>query len=308
MYLVRYFKFSIKNNFGEKELRDVMKSIISRLFLWSLIVGTCIVYLSGCASTKPNTPYPGPYPSRFNELSVNNPLLAQELSKIPEIQDGISDEDTMALEQICMFYNKNQKAFNSAFEQMYEVGNPVIRKFCTPLQALHWLALDDRLEQIDISEYTLVALLNEAWYKRGFEYDGMGRWDDFGDVTERLNSPKLVDYYESRNFSYKKIRLRSLEEYKNPYHIFRMKQGECWLYTAFSVYCLRKAGYQAHAITVYHGKSQYPNHVTCTFIDKDGKEYILDNSLPAFIHPTGIYEKKVYLDIYPYVGKGYLTY
>ena len=102
--------------------------------------------------------------------------------------------------------------------------------------------------------------------------------------------------------------LRSLEEYKNPYHIFRMKHGECWLYTAFSVYCLRKAGYQAHAITVYHGKSQYPNHVTCTFIDKDGKEYILDNSLPAFIHPTGIYEKKAYLDIYPYVGKGYLTY
>ena len=144
MCLVRYFKFSITNNFGEEELRAVMKRTILRLFLWSLIVGACIVYLSGCASTKPNTPYPGLYPSRFNELSINNPLLAQELSKIPEIQDGISDEDTMALEQICMFYKKNQRAFNSAFEQMYEVGNPVIRKFCTPLQALYWLALDDR--------------------------------------------------------------------------------------------------------------------------------------------------------------------
>jgi hypothetical protein len=233
--------------------------------------------------------------------------LAQEFGKIPEIQDGISERDALALERICVHYNQNRKDFDSAFQRMYDVGYPDVRKFCSPLQAFYWLALDDKLKQIDISNYSLKGLLNEAWYKSGFGYDGSGRWDDFSEVTQRLNSPELLDYYISRNFSYKRIRLRSLQDYKNPRIIFSKKQGECWLYTAFSVYCLKKAGYQAHAITVYHGNSPRPNHVACTFTDKDGDEFIIDNSLPAYIHRTGIYKKKAYLGIYPYYGKGYLS-
>ena len=288
-----------------------MKPQTIKHFFSFIIVFVFTLYFSGCASfgpTKPNLPYAGKqYPSILNELARKNPSLVQELGKLPELQDGISNTDLMALSRIYLVYNQNQKDFNSAFERMYDVGYPDVRKFCTPLQALYWMALKDTLEQIDISNYTLITLLNEAWYKAGFELDGTGRWDDFGDVTERLNDPRLVDYYESRNFNYKEIRLGSPEEYKNPYHIFRWKHGRCWLYTAFSDYCLKKAGYQAHAITVYHGNSRYPNHVTCAFNDKDGKEYILDNSLSAYIHRTGVYEKKAYLDIYPYFGKGYLT-
>jgi hypothetical protein len=284
-----------------------MKTRYHYFYKCILILLYLIIAIGCTASTKPNTPYSGPYPAAFNNLANKNPLLAQELSKIPEIQDGISEIDAMALERIRVFYHQNQKNFNSAFERMYDVGYPNVRKYCSPLQALYWLALDDKLKQIDISKYALIGLLNEAWYKSGFEYDGTGRWDDFNDVTERLSSPELVDYFESRNFTYKKIRLRSLDDYKNPHNIFSKKRGECWLYTAFSVYCLKKAGYQAYAITVYHGNSPRPNHVTCAFIDKDGKEYILDNSLSAYIHSTGIYKKTAYLNIYPYYGKGYLS-
>ena len=288
-----------------------MRRFAIEYYFSSAVLILSLIFLSSCASfgpTKPNLPYAGrQYPPILTELARKNPLLVQELGKLPELQNGISNTDAMALSRICLVYNQNQKDFNLAFERMYDVGYPDVRKFCTPLQALYWISLEDKLGKIDISNYTLITLLNKAWYKSGFELDGTGQWDDFGDVTERLNSPQLVDYYESRNFNYKRIKLRSLEEYKNPYHIFRMKHGECWLYTAFSVHCLRKAGYQALAITVYHGKSRYPNHVTCAFNDKDGKEYILDNSLPAYIHRTGIYEKKSYLDIYPYFGKGYLT-
>jgi hypothetical protein len=42
-------------------------------------------------------------------------------------------------------------------------------------------------------------------------------------------------------------------------------------------------------------------------VDKDGNEYIIDNSLPAYVHGTSIYEKAAYLEIYPYYGKGYLS-
>jgi hypothetical protein len=284
-----------------------MRNIKLRPHSFILIVGLIAVILSGCASTKPNKPYSGPYPPNFDKLSNQNPLLARELGKIPEIQDGISEIDAMALERISYLYNQNQKHFNSVFKKMNDVGNANVRKFCTPLQALYWLALDDKLTQIDISNYTLIGLLNHAWYNSGFEYDGTGRWDDFSKVTERLNSPELVDYYVSRNFSYKKIRLRSLNDYKNPHIIFNKKQGECWLYTSFCTYCLRKAGYQAHAITVFHNLRTRPSHVTCEYIDKDGKEYILDNSLTASGVGYGIYKKDVYLNIYPYYGKGYLT-
>jgi hypothetical protein len=277
-----------------------------------LLILCCLLLSIGCTtSTKPNTPYSGAYPAAFNNLAKENPLLARELGKIPEIQDGISETDATALERIGVFYYQNQNHFNSAFECMNDVGYTNVRKFCTPLQALYWLALDDKLNQIDVSNYTLIELLNQAWYKSGFEYDGTGRWDDFNDVTERLNSPELVDYYVSRNFTYKRLRLESTHDYRNPYIIFIKKQGACWLYTAFSVYCFKKAGYQAHAVTVFHGVSSKPNHVACEYIDKTGKEYILDNSIT--VHGLGhglgygIYEKKAYLDIYPYYGKGYLT-
>ena len=271
-----------------------------------LLILLYFIIAAGCTpATKPNTAYKGAYPKKFSELSINNPLLAQELGKIPEIHDGISERDAIALERICVFYRENQKSFDSAFKRMYDVGYPNFRKFCSPLQALYWLAMDDNLKQMDISKYTLIGLLSKAWYK--FEYDGTDRWDDFSDVTDRLNSPQLVDYYESRNFNYKLVRLRSSQDYKNPRYIFRSKQGACWLYTAFSVYCLKKAGYQAYAITVYHGNTPRPNHVACTFTDKNGKAYILDNTLTAYSRGPGLYEKTAYLNIYPYYGKGYLS-
>jgi hypothetical protein len=274
-----------------------------------LIVFLC--FLGGCAGlgkTKPNEPYKGPYPSGFNELSAKNPLLAKELGKLPEIQDGVSEIDAMALERLCLFYNQNQRDFDLALDRMYGAGYPNVRKYCSPLQALYWLTLDDELSQIDISNFDLTALLNEAWYKSGFDYDGTtDRWDDFKEVTERLNSPELINYYEPRNFSYKKVRLGSAEDYKNPRYIFSEKVGECWLYTAFSVYCLKKAGYKAHAITVYFNESRSRVHVACAFIDKDGKEYILDNSLSVYVRSTGIYPKNEYLAIHPYCAKGYLS-
>jgi len=120
---------------------------------------------AGCTTaTKPNAAYTGVYPKAFNELSIKNPLLAQELGKLPEIQDGISETDATALARIC-------------------------------------------------------------------------------------------------------------------------------------VYCLRKAGYQAYAITVYHGNTPRPNHVSCAFTDKNGKAYILDNTLTAYSRGPGLYERTAYLNI-----------
>ena len=94
-----------------------------------VVMTVCCFIIGGCSSfgpTKPNEPYPGPYPSEFNELAKKSPLLAQELGKLPEIRDGISESEATALDNLIEIYNNNSKIFNKAFEEMYQVGKPVV--------------------------------------------------------------------------------------------------------------------------------------------------------------------------------------
>ena len=100
---------------------------------------------SGCTSlgpTVPNEPYSGPYPSFINELADKNPLLAQELAKLPELQDGFSEEEIIALERIVELYKNDPNRFNAAFSKMYQVGIPKVRRYCSPLQAFFWMVED----------------------------------------------------------------------------------------------------------------------------------------------------------------------
>jgi len=41
---------------------------------------------------------------------MRNSLLAAELGKLPELQDGISDEETFTLSRILEFYKRENKA------------------------------------------------------------------------------------------------------------------------------------------------------------------------------------------------------
>jgi len=142
-----------------------MKRTVLRLLLWMNILFFFIIYLIGCAATKPNTPFAGPYPQSFNELSAKNPLLANELAKLPEIQDGISELEETALDHFVRTYNHDSKLFNKVFQEMYLVGIPEVRKYCSPLQALFWLAEDGKKNSINkiLDSYSLDMLLEKAW-------------------------------------------------------------------------------------------------------------------------------------------------
>jgi hypothetical protein len=43
---------------------------------------------------------PGPYPQAYQILKVKNPLLAVELGKLPEFQDGVSDSAAQLIEAL----------------------------------------------------------------------------------------------------------------------------------------------------------------------------------------------------------------
>ena len=124
-----------------------------------------ILILLGCASTKPNIPYAGPYPLCFNVISTKNPILAKELGKLPEIQDGISANDAVVLEKIAKLYNTDPNSFEKVFEQIYQIGLSEVRKYCSPLQAFFWMIEDGELEAAKdiLKDYSLKKLLSSAW-------------------------------------------------------------------------------------------------------------------------------------------------
>ena len=141
-------------------IRHLFKVIITLIFS---------LHFVGCSflsPTKPNTPYSGnSYPVVLNEIKQTNPLLVKELGRLPEFQDGVSELEESALTRIIDLYKSNPAEFDKAFNKMYKVGLPEYRKYCSPLQALYWLAEDGLLvsEKDLITLYTLKKLLDKAW-------------------------------------------------------------------------------------------------------------------------------------------------
>lgn len=141
------------------------KSISFAALMCLFLIVNCIMACSTVRKSRPNTSTLGPYPKGFEIIIKNNKLLAKEIGKIPELQDGISEKDSEILEQLCDLYSKDSKNFNTAFDQMYQIGIPEARKYCSPLQAIFWLFEDgknDDLEDI-IENYDLNKLLTKSW-------------------------------------------------------------------------------------------------------------------------------------------------
>lgn len=306
--------------------------------------------LTGCVSlgpTKPNVPYQGAYPPSLDVIAKRNPLLAREIGKLPELQDGIQETENSALQILSEFYENGPVAFDTAFKEMYAIGLPEHRKYCSPLQALFWLAEDGLLKRnVNIlAGYSLNKLLDKAWtyyaivfsthgklmeiidgihneserrlyledfkggnyaqmqrfifmdYRRNREMFSKQtqrtikkainlskknpRWGNFTIVTERLNAPELIDYYEKERFTY--VDWRTLPAPSvSPHYVFTHNKGECVSITGFTIHCLRKAGYKAEEIRVRDTSGQYPFHAVCLF-EQNGKRYVMDNGRRAKI-------------------------
>jgi hypothetical protein len=103
------------------------------------------------------------------------------------------------------------------------------------------------------------------------------RWTDFNEVTERLNAPELIDYYERNRFHY--VDWKSLPSPSvSPEYVFEHNKGECVSITGFTVYCLLKGGYEAREIRVA-SYSSYDFHAL-TFFKIHDKKFVMDNGQP----------------------------
>lgn len=226
-------------------------------FLSLLIIIAFSVFLTGCVSTQPNVSivdekYPQGKTNKsdqtflkakmlLSDLSEKNTILAMELGKLPEFQDGVTSEELVGLENILGLYNATPTSFDKAFQEMYSIGIPEIRKYCSPLQALFWLSEDGTIQKEKklLVDYSLQKLLDKAWQEKGWEGKG---WNLFNTVADRLSSPELLDYYINRNFT--KIRAPESKSHCAS-DVFAHKEGWCGELAAFGTKILKAAGYDA---------------------------------------------------------------
>ena len=248
------------------------------------------------AKSQQLTQYPFPIEAQklFQKLYTLDPALALEVGKLPGFQGKVGEIQIRALTRFTELIANATPEEKVNLAMLLEVGKPNIRRYCAPLQALYWLLEEDECLMKNPLQCSIIDILTYAW-----DFTDEHRWKDFEIVTERLNSPELINHYERINFYY----IRRGPRIGCPRSIFNTKAGSCDDFTAFSEYCLRKAGYKTRVIRVVSPVSYHPYHVVCEFKDKDGKEYIMDNSCRSC--GLGITKKKIYTRRLPHIGYGY---
>ena len=234
----------------------------------------------------------------FQRLYALDHVSALESGKLPEFQGKVGGRQILALTRFIELIANATTEEKANLAMLLKVGKPNISRYCAPLQAIYWLLEEDECLLRNPLQYYIIDILNYAW-----DYTDHNRWGDYEVVTDRLNSPELINLYEQMNFRY-------VEGYGDRLGysklIFKSNGGDCRDYTAFSVYCLHKAGYGARAIKVVSPSGRHAYHVVCEYEDKDGKKYIMDNSCVSCGSGEGITEKEIYTKELPQIGFGYM--
>jgi len=205
-----YQRFSDSQCLRNNNIHFAGESVLNPSFFWHILRLIVILvfplHIFGCASsgpTKPNLPYAdNSYPAILSELAQKNPLLVQELGKLPELQDNISETELSALNRIVDLYKSNPSQFENVFNEMYKIGLPEHRKYCSPLQALFWLTEDEKYQiaQEHIQFYDLNRLLKETW---GFKHQ-----PEIQAMTEKEVLEIIHNHISEKHFSKHKYSIR----------------------------------------------------------------------------------------------------
>jgi len=215
-------------------------------------------------------PLPIEVEALFKKLYTLDPTLALEVGKLPEFQEGIGKKQVVALARFIELVTNATNSQKDNLSEFMNIGLPTVRRYCTPLQAIFWVLekneYDPKWNPLD---WRLNFLLDAAW-----RFSEENRWKDYKIVTERLNAPELVDYYEKNGFYY----VFRADHVGNARLLFKSNQGQCADVTVFTVDCLRKGGYKAWDYHVASPSGYSYHHVT--LFKAGGKYYIMDNGRP----------------------------
>jgi len=214
------------------------------------------------------------------------PELYEELLKLPDLKE-ISENDKKAIERIAtLAQNPKNKP---AFEAMFAVGIKNSRKYCSPLQALFWLAYDKDVENLKpVNDFFIDDLLWDGWKKTTTSHGFSGaQWTNFDEVVDRLNSPELIEFYLRETFTWE-ARPKWTRDAAPAKNTFNDRAGACMDHAAFSAYCLKLNGYgkvyglEIRYDTLYKG---FLGHVVCVFQNTaDNEYYVIDSFSDTYSH------------------------
>lgn len=251
----------------------------SRVILFSLIVFSTFSCTASILPTLPNTPVDcREHREEARDLCLQlydlDSDVAAEVNKLPEFQGRIGAPQIEALTRFLKVMGNASYAEKANLNRLLSGGQPKVRKYSAPLQAIFWVL--EKREDENVLTYSLETLLDKAW-----DFSDP-RWEDYETVTDRLNTPRLIDYYERKRFVF-----IPYPEYPwDPRWLFKTNRGSCIEFTSFSLVCLRKAGYKASVYNLPWKSDESTNfHQVAIFKGKNGRFYVLDNGRP---NPKGL--------------------
>ena len=160
-----------------------------------------------------------------------------------------------------------------------------MRKYCSHLQAIFWMAEDGQCETIrtfiNMDKIPLNTLIYQAWpstldgFKNISNVDKKQRyhlrWNDFSIVSDRLNSPELVDIFINTYITY-----RGYIRTHGSYSTFKLKRGQCVDAAKLAKYTLKRSGYKTFMRHVkWGGNDLTDNHCGSGIILDNGKYLIV---------------------------------
>ena len=164
--------------------------------------------------------------------------------------------------------------YKAAFESILNEGIKEKRKYCTPLEALIWIAYDREFDGYNpLNNYSLTKLMNDAWKNTTTSKTYQSEsWANFDEVVDRLNSPSLINLWVFDNLQFDLSRLKNVGD---PKTTFKLKKGVCRHYAMFATECLLKGGYETKNLTVTWGIDE--GH-TVSVLSNDSKLWVVMDS------------------------------
>jgi hypothetical protein len=239
-----------------------------------LLFSGILVFIFGCSTsylTHPNASSIDQVQSSeakalLQQLDNMDSDLALEVGRLPEFQENIREPQILALTRFINVMANASVAEKANLAKLLQIGYPKVRKYSAPLQAIFWV-MEKKVDE-NILRYSLVELLDKAW-----DFSD-SRWEDFETVTDRLNTPRLINYYQRKRF----IFIPYPEHPVDSRWLFKTNKGTCVEFTSFSLICLKKAGYKAAGYSPPGKSDGFPGfHQVTLFKGKNGTLYVMDN-------------------------------
>lgn len=201
---------------------------------------------------------------KLHDFYPTYPELAKELARLPDLNNGVDEKDMSALDKILSLASKPE--YRPAFEIILNEGIKDKRKYCSPLEALMWIAYDEDIgANILHSSHLIETIIIRAWKQNPKYGYSSERWRDFKEVRDRLNSPKLLSRYMLDNISYnfkklEDIRMGRKEGYffQRAEDTFKLKNGICSDLARFAYNILYKNGFK-------YGNNREIDNQACVF-------------------------------------------